>query len=57
MEPLSVDCLVNLMTVIMSLVEKTGQKVYLDRGWIMNWDQLKAVGIVLEGYPIIRLRF
>ena len=41
------------MTVVMSLVEKTWQKVYLDRGWIMNWDQLKAVGIVLEGYPII----
>ena len=39
----------------MNLVEKTGhsRNVYLDQGWIMNWDQLKVVGIAPEGYPNI----
>ena len=43
----------------MNLVQKTGhsRNVYLDQGWIMNWDQLKVVGIVPEGYPIICVSF
>jgi hypothetical protein len=41
----------------MSLVKKTGQKVYLDQGWIMNWDQRKVVGSDPEEYPIICVSF
>ena len=53
LEPPSEYCLVNLIREVKSLDQKTGEKVYLDQGWIMNWDQLKVVGIVPEVYPII----